>query len=98
MVTLTAPETFSPTAGTAAAAAAPTVLDLAARPVRELNQAIHNAANGVSWAVINPGGKHSLAVGIDADIRVTIDGHAGYYAAGMHQKGDVTINGNAGVG
>ena len=37
-------------------------------------------------------------MGITADTTVTIDGHAGYYAAGMHQKGDVTINGNAGVG
>ncbi|UEL28289.1 protein glxC [Pseudarthrobacter sp. L1SW] len=95
MVTLTAPETLAPAAASAEQA---TAVDLAASTVRELNEAIHNAADGKSWVVANPGGKHSLAVGIDADITVTIDGHAGYYAAGMHQKGSVAINGNAGVG
>ena len=54
--------------------------------------------NTSAWTVTSPGGKHSLAVGINADVTVTVEGHAGYYAAGMHQKGDVTINGNAGVG
>ena len=97
MVTLTAPESTATTAPEAREPEATTV-DLAATSVRELNQAVHNAVGGQSWAVASPGGKHSLAVGIDADIQVTIDGHAGYYAAGMHQKGDVTINGNAGVG
>jgi glutamate synthase domain-containing protein 3 len=95
MVTLTAPETFAPTA---APDAGQVVVDLAISSVRELNQAIHDAEDGQSWTVTNPGGKHSLAVGIDADIAVAIDGHAGYYAAGMHQKGSVAINGNAGVG
>ncbi|QDG62109.1 protein glxC [Pseudarthrobacter sp. NIBRBAC000502771] len=94
MVTLTAPESLE----TAVTAEAPTVVDLSGSPVRSLNQALHNAADGQSWTVTNPGGKHSLAVGIDADIAVAIDGHAGYYAAGMHQKGSVAINGNAGVG
>ncbi|MBT8160708.1 MULTISPECIES: protein glxC [Arthrobacter] len=75
-----------------------TVTDLSTSTVRELNQSLHSAADGQSWTIENPGGKHSLAVGIDADITVTLNGHAGYYAAGMHQKGDVTINGNAGVG
>ncbi|MDQ0799537.1 protein glxC [Arthrobacter sp. SLBN-112] len=91
MVTLTAPEALAP-------AATPAVLDLADAPVRELNQSLHNAVDGQSWTVTNPEGKHSLAVGINADVSVTVEGHAGYYAAGMHQKGDVTINGNAGVG
>jgi methylamine---glutamate N-methyltransferase subunit B len=72
--------------------------DLADAGVRELNQSIHAAVDGQSWTVKNPGGKHSIAVGIDAEIDVTVEGHVGYYAAGMHQKGTVTIHGNAGVG
>ncbi|MGN8129972.1 protein glxC [Paenarthrobacter sp. 22069] len=92
MVTLTAPETIT------SDIAAPAVVDLSGAPVRDLNQALHNAVDGQAWTVTNPGGKHSLAVGISADIAVTIEGHAGYYAAGMHQKGTVTVNGNAGVG
>ncbi len=94
MVTLTAPETSS----TQTAERPTTVVDLAGSPVRGLNQALHDAVDGLSWTVSSPGGKHSLAVGINADISVTVAGHAGYYAAGMHQKGEVTINGNAGVG
>lgn len=75
-----------------------TLVDLAGSPVRGLNQALHDAVDGQSWTVENPGGKHSLAVGINAAVSVTINGHAGYYAAGMHQKGEVTVDGNAGVG
>lgn len=88
MVTLTAPETTAPA----------TTIDLAESSVRGLNQALHEATDGQSWTVSNPGGKHSLAVGINADVSVKVEGHAGYYAAGMHQTGTVTINGNAGVG
>lgn len=97
MVTLTAPENIA-TDVPAADGPATTRVDLDASTVRELNQGIHDAVDGQAWTVTNAGGKHSLAVGITADIKVTIEGHAGYYAAGMHQKGDVTITGNAGVG
>jgi glutamate synthase domain-containing protein 3 len=92
MVTLTISEADLPPA------AAGITVDLDDSPVRELNQALHDAVDGQSWTVTSPGGKHSIAVGIDADVDVTIEGHAGYYAAGMHQKGRVTITGNAGVG
>src|SRR5690349_19023502 len=96
MVTLTAPETQAPAPAQGAANAFS--VDLADSPVRDLNQTLHNATDGQSWTVENPGGKHSLAVGINAEATVTINGPAGYYAAGMHQKGEVTVNGNAGVG
>lgn len=96
MVTLTAPApSENATSRTDSGA---TVVDLAGSPVRELNQALHGASDGQAWTVANPGGKHSIAVGIDAEISVTIEGHAGYYAAGMHKSGDVLIKGNAGVG
>ena len=99
MVTLTAPETHAPTAPAPEGAAADSFsVDLAGSPVRNLNQALHEATDGQSWTVTNPGGKHSIAVGINADISVAVEGHAGYYAAGMHQKGEVTVSGNAGVG
>src|SRR6476620_3305123 len=98
MVTLTAPQTHAPAAAQPTTTADAFSVDLADSPVRNLNQALHNAAGGQSWTVTNPGGKHSLAVGINADISVTVKGHAGYYAAGMHQKGVITLSGNAGVG
>ncbi len=46
----------------------------------------------------NPNGAHALAVGLDAPLAVEIDGHVGYYCAGMNQHARVTIAGNAGPG
>ena len=74
------------------------VFDLKLDGVRELNKTLHRAAGGEAFAVDHPGGKHSIAVGVDADVSIEINGHVGYYAAGMNQGGRITINGNAGVG
>jgi glutamate synthase domain-containing protein 3 len=48
--------------------------------------------------VLNPGGKHAIAVGIDAEREVDIDGHVGYYCAGMNKLAVVRVHGNCGVG
>ena len=77
------------------------VVDLAVTPLRELNQRLHDAKGGSgpkSWKIINTNGTHALAVGIDAELDVLIEGHTGYYTAGMNKHANVTINGNAGVG
>jgi glutamate synthase domain-containing protein 3 len=81
-----------------AAASVVTEVDLAVTPLRELNQALH--AEGVSgrWRVLNPRGAHAVAVGIDAPLDVEIEGHVGYYCAGMNKKAAVRVNGNCGVG
>jgi glutamate synthase domain-containing protein 3 len=83
----------------ATATMVPTVFDLAATPVRALNQFLHGDLAGVGEVrVDNPDGAHAIAVGIDAPVAVTIAGHAGYYAAGMNKHATVTITGNAGPG
>lgn len=46
----------------------------------------------------DPRGAHAIAVGIDADVSVTIDGPVGYYCAGMNKRATVTVRGNAGTG
>jgi methylamine---glutamate N-methyltransferase subunit B len=78
------------------------VVDLATTPLRELNQRLHDAAaDGAGprrWRVVNPSGAHAVACGLDADIEVEIDGHVGYYCAGMNQHATVRVRGNAGVG
>jgi glutamate synthase domain-containing protein 3 len=77
------------------------VVDLAETPVRSLNAALHELGahtNRTVWRVLNPRGKHAIAVGIDAPIEVQIAGHAGYYCAGMNKGASVTITGNAGNG
>ena len=35
---------------------------------------------------------------MNAPVKVTVEGHVGYYAAGMNQQAEITINGNAGTG
>ena len=74
-----------------------TTIDLAEASLRELNQTLHRAWQG-SFRVLNPRGTHAVACGIDAAIRVKIDGSVGYYCAGMHQKGSVYVDGNASTG
>ena len=46
----------------------------------------------------NPGGRHAIAVGLDAPLEVDVDGHVGYYCAGMNQQAVVRVHGNCGVG
>ena len=75
--------------------------DLAARPLRELNAALHALppnTNETHWEIINPDGKHAIAAGLDAPVTVEIKGNAGYYCAGMNQVATVVLHGNAGVG
>ncbi len=73
--------------------------DLAATSLRDVNSQLHAPALAATQVTIkNPAGKHSVAVGLNKPMSVTIDGHVGYYAAGMNQQADVVINGNAGVG
>ena len=74
--------------------------DLAKTPVRALNQTLHDLDRDCrdQFVVSNPNGAHAVACGIDAPCEVTIQGHTGYYCAGMHKQGKVTIEGNVGVG
>jgi glutamate synthase domain-containing protein 3 len=78
------------------------VVDLATTPLRELNQRLHDLADGVAgsrhWRILNPNGAHAIACGLDAEIEVEIEGHAGYYCAGMNKLATVRVHGNAGTG
>jgi glutamate synthase domain-containing protein 3 len=76
-------------------------IDLAVTPLRELNAALHALApdtNETHWRVLNPRGQHAVAAGLEAPILVEIEGHVGYYCAGMNKRATVTVNGNAGTG
>jgi glutamate synthase domain-containing protein 3 len=72
--------------------------DLRAESVRDLNQALHGPEARGLIRVVNPDGRHAVAVGIDADCEVEIEGHVGYYCAGMNTRATVRIRGNCGVG
>ena len=75
--------------------------DLAKTPLREINRLLHGPAAGLDGRhlrIENPDGAHNIAVGLNASGQVVIDGHAGYYAGGMNQCADITIEGSASTG
>jgi glutamate synthase domain-containing protein 3 len=85
----------------AAREAAVEVVDLRATPLRDLNQRLHDLAHApgpTHWRILNPSGAHAVACGIDADVEVEIDGHVGYYCAGMNKRATVRVHGNASTG
>jgi methylamine---glutamate N-methyltransferase subunit B len=89
------------TAVEAAEASGTEVVDLAQTPLRELNRRLHALAaedGPRHWRVFNPDGAHAVACGLDADVEVEIEGHVGYYCAGMNKRATVRVHGNAGTG
>ena len=76
---------------------AATCLDSSADGTRSVNLALHEATAG-DFTVHNPQGAHALTAGLDAPLHVIIEGHVGYYCAGMNKQAAVTVHGNAGTG
>ena len=81
-----------------AVAAEAELVDLTETPLRELNMRLHAPDPAPRWRVAHPSGAHAVAVGIDAELEVDVDGHVGYYCAGMNKHATVRVHGNAGVG
>ncbi|MET7772484.1 protein glxC [Nocardia sp. NPDC005366] len=73
-------------------------LDLREHSVREVNALLHAPGAPRRVTLTDPRGAHALACGLDDDLDVVIEGHVGYYCAGMNQRATVTVRGNAGVG
>jgi len=74
-------------------------LDLSRMTVRELNQFLHHElpdSGAARVEILNPEGRHSVAVGLDAPAEIDIRGHAGYFIAGMNKQANITIHGNVG--
>ena len=78
------------------------VVDLSTSSVRELNQRLHDLAGGAPgprrFRILNPSGAHALACGLDAEIEIEVEGHVGYYCAGMNKLATVRVRGNASTG
>ena len=76
-------------------------VDLARSSVRELNAALHRLgpdSNETHWRVLNPRGQHAVAVGLEQPVLIEVDGHVGYYCAGMNKLATIVVEGNAGQG
>ncbi|MBE1285072.1 MAG: protein GlxC [Rhodobacteraceae bacterium] len=75
--------------------------NLEADGLRGLNTALQAQNENVteeSWEVNNPKGSHAVAVGLNAPIKVTVNGSTGYYCAGMNQQAHVHVKGSVGPG
>ncbi|MFN3622492.1 MAG: protein GlxC [Hyphomicrobium sp.] len=76
-------------------------VDLNSTSLRELNELLHKqnaGTNETQWEILNPKGRHAVAVGIDAPLNIDIKGPVGYYVAGMNKHANVTVHGSAGPG
>ena len=73
-------------------------VDLAVDSVRELNRRLHEAEPPARVRVLHPGGKHSIAVGLDAPSRGRDRGPRRLLLRGDEQARHVRVRGNCGVG
>ena len=75
------------------------VFDAAALTTRQINLELRRLIydEGVTEVTVqNPGAKHSLAVGILARCRITIDGSLGYFGCGLIDGPEIEIKGRVG--
>lgn len=89
------------TLATAAVSAAPSaesrvVLDCEQLSTREINGALRAMGAGARVTILNPAGRHNLAVGLYEALDVLIEGHAGYFIGGLGDGPDITVNGFVG--
>lgn len=73
--------------------------DLRKKTVRELNEFLHREAPGkpgLTVRIKNPDGAHCIGAGVDAEVKLEIEGHAGYYGLGMNERATTIVHGNAG--
>jgi glutamate synthase domain-containing protein 3 len=76
-------------------------VDLATVSVRSLNERLHALDpehDEERWRILNPRGAHAIACGLRIPVTVEIEGHAGYYCAGMNQQASVIVHRNVGTG
>ncbi len=73
-------------------------LDCATLSTRAINAQLASLAAGESVCLLNPAGRHNLALGLQQTITVEVMGHCGYYYGGMNEKATIEIHGNAGPG
>ena len=77
------------------------VFDLALDELRQLNQRLHDLTEETArtpWRIVHPRGTHAVGVGINVPVKIDIEGHVGYYCAGMNQLAEITVHGMVGVG
>jgi methylamine---glutamate N-methyltransferase subunit B len=68
--------------------------------VRAINQAIRAAiaAGTTEIRLVRPAARHNLGVALPERVRLTVEGSAGYYVAGLNDGATVIVRGGAGWG
>jgi len=74
----------------------PVILSCAELSTREINAALAALPDGACARVLEPRGRHNLAVGLSNRVRIDIEGNAGYYTGGLGQGPDVVVDGFVG--
>ncbi len=75
--------------------------DCGGRSTREINTFLRDAAGRgpeTEVVLLNPDSRHNLAVGLTSPLAIRVEGHVGYYCAGLCEGVDVRISGGAGWG
>lgn len=65
---------------------------------REINHRIRAAVGegAEELTVLNPAGRHNLAVALAGDVRITFEGTVGYFVGALGMGPNIVVNGNAG--
>src|SRR6476659_4653694 len=74
----------------------PVILSCAELSTREINAALAGLPDGASARVLEPRGRHNLAVGLSNLVRIDIEGNAGYFIGGLGDGPDVVVHGFTG--
>ncbi|MHB1928271.1 MAG: GltB/FmdC/FwdC-like GXGXG domain-containing protein [Acidimicrobiales bacterium] len=72
------------------------VLDCRELSITEINRVLRASPDGTVVRIIEPRGRHNLAVGLQHHLDITIDGNAGYFIGGLCDGPDITVNGFVG--
>jgi len=73
-------------------------IDCEGLATREINTRIRAALGegATELTVLNPAGRHNLAVALDGDPRITFEGTVGYFVGALGMGPNIVVNGNAG--
>src|SRR5215467_15948576 len=74
----------------------PLILSCAELSTRQINGALAELPDGASARVLEPRGRHNLAVGLSNRVRIDIEGNAGYFIGGLGDGPDVVVHGFTG--
>jgi glutamate synthase domain-containing protein 3 len=74
------------------------VLDCAELTTREINQRLRSTSAGGEVSIVNPRGRHNLAVGLMHRLKIRFEGDVGHYIGGLCDGPDIEIDGFCGWG